>query len=164
MRQEAWVLGFALAAALTNLAGALSDGLAATPLLGWNSWNSFHDNVNETLIKDTADLLVNLGLAGVGYSYVVIDGRPPSLQAASARRRRLRDWSPVDARRRWLGGAQARGVRSHRVQPDALPVGHRRARRLRARQRRGAPLRRTSNAAASRPAAPAEAAGAPAQA
>ncbi len=77
MRQEAWVLGFALAAALTNLAGALSDGLAATPLLGWNSWNSFHDNVNETLIKDTADLLVNLGLAGVGYSYVVIDGRPP---------------------------------------------------------------------------------------
>jgi len=61
---------------------------------------------------------------------------PHSLQAASARRRRLRDWSPVGARRRWLGSAQARGVGPHRVQPDALPVGHRRARRLRARQRR----------------------------
>ncbi|KAK9826107.1 hypothetical protein WJX81_004261 [Elliptochloris bilobata] len=65
----AWVLGFAL---LPLVAG-LNDGLAVTPLLGWNSWNSFHDDVNETLIKETADLLVSTGLAGVGFDYLIID-------------------------------------------------------------------------------------------
>ena len=35
--------------------------------------NSFHCNVSQTLIHDTATLMVSLGLADVGYNYVNID-------------------------------------------------------------------------------------------
>jgi alpha-galactosidase len=49
------------------------DGLAATPQMGWNSWNSFACNINEKLIRDTADAMVRLGLKDAGYEYVNID-------------------------------------------------------------------------------------------
>lgn len=41
--------------------------------MGWNSWNKFHCNINETLIKQTADLLVSTGLAEKGYKYLNLD-------------------------------------------------------------------------------------------
>ena len=83
MLRSACLLGFTLVALFTRSLG-LSNGLATTPLMGWNSWNSFHDDVNETLIKETTDLLVSTGLAGVGYNYVVIDGAPLLCQQAAA--------------------------------------------------------------------------------
>ena len=83
MLRSACILGFTLVALFTRSLG-LSNGLATTPLMGWNSWNSFHDEVNETLIKETTDLLVSTGLAGVGYNYVVIDGAPLLCQQAAA--------------------------------------------------------------------------------
>lgn len=43
------------------------------PPMGWNSWNTFGENVNEKLILESADALVSSGLAEVGYEYVVID-------------------------------------------------------------------------------------------
>ena len=52
---------------------ALSNGLARTPQMGWNDWNSFGCNVNETLIRQTADAMVSSGMAAVGYQYVNID-------------------------------------------------------------------------------------------
>ncbi|KAJ1384720.1 Glycosyl hydrolase, all-beta [Sesbania bispinosa] len=51
----------------------LSNGLALTPQMGWNSWNFFACNINETVIKETADALVSTGLADLGYVYVNID-------------------------------------------------------------------------------------------
>lgn len=39
----------------------------------WNSWNAFGGNIDETLIRRTADDLIALGLADVGYTYVNID-------------------------------------------------------------------------------------------
>ncbi|KAJ0695121.1 putative alpha-galactosidase [Helianthus annuus] len=51
----------------------LSNGLAQTPQMGWNSWNYFACNINETLIKETADALISTGLADLGYNYVNID-------------------------------------------------------------------------------------------
>lgn len=51
----------------------LSNGLAQTPQMGWNSWNFFACNINETLIKETADALISSGLADLGYNYVNID-------------------------------------------------------------------------------------------
>jgi len=39
----------------------------------WNSWNHFYCGINEDLIKQTADALVNTGLAKLGYEYVNID-------------------------------------------------------------------------------------------
>jgi alpha-galactosidase len=49
------------------------DGLAATPQMGWNSWNSFACDINEQLIRDTADAMVKQGLKDAGYEYVNID-------------------------------------------------------------------------------------------
>ncbi|CAN0913161.1 Alpha-galactosidase 3 [Linum grandiflorum] len=50
----------------------LQNGLATTPPMGWNSWNFFACNINETLIKETADALISTGLAELGYTYVNI--------------------------------------------------------------------------------------------
>lgn len=47
--------------------------LAATPPMGWNSWNKFGCNVSETLIREMADAMVTSGMKDAGYRYVVID-------------------------------------------------------------------------------------------
>jgi len=47
--------------------------LAATPPMGWNSWNTFGKDINETLIKQVADVLVDTGLRDKGYIYVNLD-------------------------------------------------------------------------------------------
>lgn len=41
--------------------------------MGWNSWNTFGHEISDQLIRDTADKLVETGLAACGYEYVVID-------------------------------------------------------------------------------------------
>uniref|UniRef100_A0A2P2MG00 Alpha-galactosidase n=2 Tax=Rhizophora mucronata TaxID=61149 RepID=A0A2P2MG00_RHIMU len=51
----------------------LNNGLAQTPQMGWNSWNFFACNINETVIKETADALISTGLADLGYLYINID-------------------------------------------------------------------------------------------
>ena len=52
---------------------ALDNGVGLTPPMGWNSWNHFGCNINENLIKQTADLIVSSGLAAKGYNYVNLD-------------------------------------------------------------------------------------------
>jgi len=49
------------------------EGLARTPQMGWNSWNKFAENINEQLIRETADALVEKGLADAGYVYLCLD-------------------------------------------------------------------------------------------
>ncbi|MDR1951440.1 MAG: alpha-galactosidase [Bacteroidales bacterium] len=44
-----------------------------TPMMGWSSWNTFRININEQLIKETADAMVSKGLKDAGYTYVNID-------------------------------------------------------------------------------------------
>lgn len=44
-----------------------------TPPMGWNSWNTFGADINEQLIKDTADKMAESGLLTAGYTYLVID-------------------------------------------------------------------------------------------
>ncbi|GGF31802.1 hypothetical protein GCM10007298_29570 [Williamsia phyllosphaerae] len=48
-------------------------GVAATPPMGWNSWNAFGCDIDETTIRSQADALVSSGLAAAGYRYVVVD-------------------------------------------------------------------------------------------
>jgi alpha-galactosidase len=48
--------------------------LAATPPMGWNSWEAFRKNLDEQAIKAQADAMVRLGLREAGYTYIVIDG------------------------------------------------------------------------------------------
>lgn len=49
------------------------EGLALTPPMGWNSWNTFQTNISEQLVKDVADVIVSSGMKEAGYSYVVLD-------------------------------------------------------------------------------------------
>ena len=44
-----------------------------TPPMGWNSWNTFGNNINEQLIFETADAMVKEGLPEKGYEYLVVD-------------------------------------------------------------------------------------------
>ncbi len=48
-------------------------GLVPTPPMGWNSWNKFGCDVNEELIRATADAMAASGMKAAGYQYVVID-------------------------------------------------------------------------------------------
>ena len=54
-------------------ARARGNGLALTPPMGWNSWNRFGCNVSETLLRETANAMVAIGMRTAGYRYVVID-------------------------------------------------------------------------------------------
>lgn len=48
-------------------------GAAATPPMGWNSWNAFNSDVDEEKVLASAQALVDTGLARLGYRYVDID-------------------------------------------------------------------------------------------
>ena len=52
---------------------AVNNGVGRTPPLGWNSWSKFQCDIDEDLIKATADKIVELGLDLVGYVYVNVD-------------------------------------------------------------------------------------------
>lgn len=47
--------------------------IAKKPPMGWNSWNTFGDKINEQLIKEMADRIVEDGYRDLGYEYVIID-------------------------------------------------------------------------------------------
>ena len=44
-----------------------------TPPMGWNSWNTFYNQISEELIISTADAMVKNGLCEAGYEYLIID-------------------------------------------------------------------------------------------
>ncbi|KAI0969668.1 glycoside hydrolase family 27 protein [Xylaria arbuscula] len=50
-----------------------SDGTGRLPALGWNSWNAYGCDINETLILDAANAMVEFGFKDAGYEYVNID-------------------------------------------------------------------------------------------
>ncbi len=52
---------------------AWDNGLAKTPPMGWNSWNIFHGDINETKIKQIADTMVSSGMKDAGYVYLNLD-------------------------------------------------------------------------------------------
>ena len=58
---------------MSSVAFAHPDSLALTPPLGWNSWNVFHENINENQIKEIADAMVSSGLKDAGYVYLNLD-------------------------------------------------------------------------------------------
>lgn len=49
------------------------NGLGLTPQMGWNSWNKYGCDINETIIIETAKEIKNLGLLDYGYEYIVMD-------------------------------------------------------------------------------------------
>lgn len=49
------------------------NGVALTPPMGWSSWNTFRNRIDENLIYDTAVAMKESGLADAGYTYVNLD-------------------------------------------------------------------------------------------
>jgi alpha-galactosidase len=47
--------------------------LAATPPMGWNSWNHFAEHVTDADVRSAADMLVSTGMRDAGYIYVNVD-------------------------------------------------------------------------------------------
>lgn len=47
--------------------------LLKKPPMGWNTWNTFAENISDELIRQTVDMIVNEGYRDAGYEYVVID-------------------------------------------------------------------------------------------
>jgi alpha-galactosidase len=64
---------FCLVVLLSVSVGVHAQTVAATPPMGWNSWNFFAGKVTDKDIRDTADLLVSTGMRDAGYVYVNID-------------------------------------------------------------------------------------------
>jgi alpha-galactosidase len=49
------------------------NGLARTPPMGWNSWNKFHTNISDKMVREIADVMVASGMKDAGYLYINID-------------------------------------------------------------------------------------------
>ncbi|KAI5835585.1 glycoside hydrolase family 27 protein [Schizophyllum commune Tattone D] len=75
------MLSFTLAALLAYInllarpepTSALDNGVGRLPFMGYNTWNAYVCDINETVIRESADLLVSLGLKDLGYNYMNID-------------------------------------------------------------------------------------------
>jgi len=63
----------ALAILVTAYIPASAQTIAATPPMGWNSWNHFAEKVNDADVRAAADALVSSGMRDAGYIYVNID-------------------------------------------------------------------------------------------
>jgi alpha-galactosidase len=55
------------------VATAQAGTLAATPPMGWNSWNHFAEKVTDGDVRAAADALVATGMRDAGYVYVNVD-------------------------------------------------------------------------------------------
>jgi alpha-galactosidase len=66
------LFAFATLSPLLSAQSAKSE-LAATPPMGWNSWNWFAGKVTQDDVKAAADLIVSSGMRDAGYVYVNID-------------------------------------------------------------------------------------------
>ncbi len=47
--------------------------LLKTPPMGYNTWNTFGADISDSLIRESADAMVDFGLRDAGYEYLVID-------------------------------------------------------------------------------------------
>ncbi|TKY89106.1 hypothetical protein EX895_001637 [Sporisorium graminicola] len=59
--------------ALAGAASAINNGLALTPQMGWNTWNTFACNISQETVLSAARAIKSENLDQYGYNYVVID-------------------------------------------------------------------------------------------
>jgi len=67
------LMGVVLAGSHVPAAQAQSAQLAATPPMGWNSWNHFAGKVTDSDVRSAADAMVASGMRDAGYVYVNVD-------------------------------------------------------------------------------------------
>ena len=53
--------------------------VAQTPPMGWSSWNTFRNNIDQDIIMQTAHAMKDSGLANAGYEFINLDdcGKAP---------------------------------------------------------------------------------------
>lgn len=66
-------LSIALCLLALTAAAQKYPGLALTPPMGWNSWNTFKFDLDDSLIRGIADNMVASGMRDAGYSFIVLD-------------------------------------------------------------------------------------------
>lgn len=59
--------------ALAPLGPPIPSKIAATPPMGWSSWNKFDEHIDDKTVRAMADAMVSTGLRDAGYLYVNID-------------------------------------------------------------------------------------------
>lgn len=57
----------------SNLNIKIGEQLALTPVMGWNSWNTFGEKLTEALVIETAEAMIANGMRDLGYNYINID-------------------------------------------------------------------------------------------
>ena len=67
------LLAVALCILPAGLLHAQTTNIAATPPMGWNSWNHFHNKVDDATIRAQAEAMVSSGMRDAGYTYINID-------------------------------------------------------------------------------------------
>lgn len=72
-RLEAAIVICLLSAFVAVSLDAQKNQLAATPPMGWNSWNHFAGKVTDADVRAAADALVSSGMRDAGYVYVNVD-------------------------------------------------------------------------------------------
>ena len=58
---------------LVSVGICLQNGLGLTPPMGWNTWNRYYCDIDQTVIYTNTDQIKRLGLAELGYIYVNVD-------------------------------------------------------------------------------------------
>lgn len=51
----------------------MENGLGLTPPMGWNTWNKYYCDINQTVIYTNAERIIELGLDKLGYRYINVD-------------------------------------------------------------------------------------------
>ena len=57
----------------SSAGSAQSPQVAATPPMGWNSWNHFARKIDDATVRAQADAMVSTGMRDAGYVYINID-------------------------------------------------------------------------------------------
>lgn len=73
MRLISKFLFFIATVVSVNVQAQKFEGLALTPPMGWNSWNTFAANINEQMVLQMADVMVSSGMRDAGYTFLVLD-------------------------------------------------------------------------------------------
>lgn len=73
VKKSQWILAVLLISISVFSRAEKFPDLAATPQMGWNSWNHFGCDINEQIIREMADAMVASGMREAGYEYINID-------------------------------------------------------------------------------------------
>lgn len=66
-------LAYCLLSRKENAVTVQENGVGRLPFMGYNTWNAYHCDIDESIILETARLMKALGLSDAGYDHVNID-------------------------------------------------------------------------------------------